>query len=87
MNMQHIPSFSEPTEIRLALQIGGRALKLESAKKFSEKLKAAKDMKTFIESFRCALKGYKFSEEFTTYINNLMSEVKTVLGGAKSWMK
>ncbi len=73
-----IPSFEHPIEIRLALQMGRRALMFKEARVLSDRLKYGRDLKTFIESFRIALgASHKFSGEFTTYVDELKAEVAT----------
>ena len=85
--MEAVPEFKNPTEIRIALGMAGRVMRLESAKSFSEKLKAAKDMKTYIDSFKTALKDqHKFTADFSDYASKLMSECKKIISGAESWM-
>lgn len=84
--MKAIPEFENPTEIRIALGMAGRVMRLETAKSFSEKLKAAKDMKTYIEAFKTALKGqHKFTDDFNYFAGELMGECKKVIQEATAW--
>ncbi len=80
--MRNIPTFEQPLEIRIALHMAGKVLRLENARRFTEKLSAAKDMKTYISSFKNARHDYSFSEDFVTYTNELMAEIKPVLARA-----
>jgi len=76
--MRNIPAFEQPVEVRLALQMASRVMKFDAAKVMSEKMKWGRDLKTFIEAFKNALSGQKFSPEFVEYTNEIQTDVKSV---------
>lgn len=72
-----IPSFEHHLEIRLALQMGRRALLFKEARILPDQLKFGRDLKTFIESFSIALgASHKFSDDFQSYTDGLKEEVR-----------
>ena len=79
-----IPVFKKPIECRLALQMGGRILKFDAANVMSGKMKWARDLKTFIGSFKSALQGQEFSPEFEEFINEVETSVDSVFARVNS---
>ena len=74
-----IPSFEHPVEVRFGLQMGGRALKLKRSRYLPEKLRVARDLKTFIDSCSATLgKSHELSNDFQEYVDGLQEEVNKV---------
>lgn len=82
--MRNVPAFKIPMEVRLGLQLSGRVLKFEAAKRWSEKLSVAKDIKTYISAFELVLKEEGASQEFLDYVAEVKREVMTTLNKADS---